>query len=122
MMRAVSFVVRDKDWGTYAPQITNLQIHEEADAFRVSYQAVVIDKNQEFRYSAAIAGQSDGSVSFYGNGTSTSGFLTNRTGFVVLHPIEGVAGAACTVEHVDGTIEETRFPFLVNPVQPMTDL
>jgi D-apionolactonase len=122
MMRAVSFVVRDKDWGTYAPQITNLQIHEEADAFRVSYQAVVSDKNQEFRYSAAIAGQSDGSVSFYGNGTSTSGFLTNRTGFVVLHPIEGVAGAACTVEHVDGTIEETRFPLLIDPIQPMTDL
>ena len=80
------------------------------------------ENDQEFRYSAAIAGQSDGSMSFYGNGTSISGFLTNRTGFVVLHPIEGVAGAACTVEHVDGTIEETRFPFLVNPVQPMTDL
>jgi D-apionolactonase len=122
MMRAVSFVVRDKDWGTYAPQIANLHFHEEPDAFRVSYGAMVSEKDQEFRYSAAITGQSDGSVSFYGNGTSISGFLTNRTGFVVLHPIEGVAGAACTVEHVDGTIEETRFPFLVNPVQPMSDL
>jgi hypothetical protein len=39
-----------------------------------------------------------------------SDFLTNRTGFVVLHPIEGVACAACAIEHVDGTIEETRFP------------
>jgi hypothetical protein len=122
MIRAVSFVVRDKDWGTYAPQIANLHLHEEPDAFRVSYEAVVSEKGQEFRYSAAITGQSDGSVSFYGNGTSISGFLTNRTGFVVLHPIEGVAGAACTVEHVDGTIEETRFPFLVSPIQPMTDL
>ena len=41
---------------------------------------------------------------------------------MVLHPIEGVAGAACTIEHVDGTIEETRFPLLIDPVQPMTAL
>ena len=40
----------------------------------------------------------------------------------MLHPIEGVAGAACTIEHVDGTIEETRFPLLIDPVQPMTAL
>ena len=30
MIRAVSFVVRDKNWGTYAPRIANLQFHEEA--------------------------------------------------------------------------------------------
>ncbi|HET9374794.1 MAG TPA: hypothetical protein VFO40_07465, partial [Chthoniobacterales bacterium] len=39
-----------------------------------------------------------------------------------LHPIEGVAGAVCTVEHVDGAIEETRFPLFIDPIQPMTAL
>jgi hypothetical protein len=33
-----------------------------------------------------------------------------------------VAGAACAIEHVDGTTEETRFPLLIDPVQPMTAL
>ena len=115
MIRAVSFVVRDKNWGTYAPQIAQLTFDEEPDAFCVSYEATVSEKEPEFRYSAAIIGKSDGSLSFSGKGKAISDFLTNRTGFVVLHPIEGVAGAACKIEHVDGTIENTRFPFLIDP-------
>src|ERR1700722_1264714 len=122
MIRAVSFVVRDKNWGTYAPQIAQLDFREEPETFRVSYEATVVEKDQEFRYAAAITGKSDGSLRFSGKGTAISDFLTNRTGFVVLHPIEGVAGAACTIEHVDGTSEETRFPFLIDPVQPMRAL
>jgi D-apionolactonase len=110
MMRAVSFVVRDKNWGTYAPQISNLGLYEEPDSFRISYEAAVGGEEQAFRYSAVIAGESNGSLSFSCKGTAASDFLTNRTGFVVLHTIEGVAGAACAIEHVDGTIEETRFP------------
>jgi D-apionolactonase len=122
MIRAVSFIVRDKNWGTYAPRIAHLNFHEEPEAFRISYEASVREQEQEFCYSAVIVGKSDGSLSFSGKGTAISDFLTNRTGFVVLHPIEGVAGAACTIEHVDGTIEETRFPLLIDPVQPMSAL
>jgi D-apionolactonase len=120
MMRAVSFIVRDRNWGTYAPQIAQLEFYEQPDSFRISYEATV--GRGEFRYRAVIAGESTGSLTFSGKGAATADFLTNRTGFVVLHPIEGVAGAACTVEHVDGTIEETRFPLLIDPVQPMTGL
>jgi hypothetical protein len=122
MIRAVSFVVRDKNWGTYAPQILNLNFHLEPEIFRVSYEAIVRDQQQEFRFSAVINGEADGSLSFSAKGVAISDFLTNRTGFVVLHPIEGVAGAACTVEHIDGSIEETRFPFLIDPIQPMKTL
>ena len=122
MIRAVSFVVRDKNWGTYAPQIGRLHFQEEPEMFRVSYEATVKAGEEEFRFLAVIEGQSDGSLSFSGKGMAVSDFRTNRTGFVVLHPIEGVAGAACTIEHVDGTIEETRFPLLIDPVQPMTTL
>ena len=120
MMRAVSFIVRDRNWGTYAPQITQLEFHEQPDSFRISYQATV--GGGEFRYKAVIAGESNGSLTFSGKGAASTDFLTNRTGFVVLHSIEGIAGAACTVEHVDGTIEETHFPLLIDPVQPMTAL
>jgi D-apionolactonase len=119
MIRAISFIVRDKNWGTYAPQISQLEVQEITDSFRVSYEAVI---EGEFRYSAVITGEANGSLSFSGTGNAISDFLTNRTGFVVLHPIEGVAGAACTVEHVDGRVEETRFPLIIDPVQPMRDL
>jgi hypothetical protein len=119
MIRAISFIVRDKNWGTYAPQISKLDYREGSDSFSVSYEAVI---EGEFRYSAVITGAGNGSLSYSGTGNALSDFLTNRTGFVVLHPIEGVAGAACTLEHVDGRIEETSFPLLIDPVQPMRDL
>jgi hypothetical protein len=119
MIRAISFIVRDKNWGTYGPQISQLDFQESSNSFRISYEASV---EGEFRYSAVITGDANGSLSFSGKGNAISDFLTNRTGFVVLHPIEGVAGAACTVEHVDGSVEETKFPLLIDPVQPMRAL
>jgi hypothetical protein len=122
MIRAVSFIVRDKNWGTYNPVISNETIEETGDSFRISYDAVTKDATQEFRYTARIVGKADGSLTFAAKGTAQTDFLTNRTGFVVLHPIHGVAGAPCTVEHVDGRVEETCFPALIDPVQPMKDL
>jgi D-apionolactonase len=122
MIRAVSFVMRVKNWGTYAPEITDLVFHEESDSFLISYQATVGGDEQAFHYSAIITGDSNSSLSFSAKGLAASDFLTNRTGFVVLHPIEGVSGAPCTIEHADGTIEESRFPLLIDPVQPMRAL
>ena len=122
MLRAVSFIVRDKNWGTYAPEITHLHFDGEPKSFRISYEATVAGGGQELAYSAMIEGNSNGSLRFSVRAAAISDFLTNRTGFVVLHPIEGVAGAACTVEHVNGTIEETKFPLLIDPIQPMTAL
>ena len=122
MLRAISFIVRDKNWGTYRPAISNLEIKQDGNRFQVSYDAVTRDATQSLRYSATITGQSDGSLTFAAAGEATTEFRTNRTGFVVLHPIENVAGEACTVEHVDGRTVETCFPDLINPVQPMMEL
>ena len=122
MIRAVSYIVRDRNWGTYRPEIKNLSVKQSDDTFSVSYDAVAGDGKQSLRYRAIIEGDSSGRLSFAADGEAITDFLTNRTGFVVLHPVEGVAGEACTVEHVDGSIVETTFPDLIDPVQPMMDL
>ncbi len=122
VLRAVSFIVRDKDWGTYNPTISRLEVDEAEDRFRVTLHAVTADAEQSFAYDAEIEGRADGSLTFAGKGTTEGGFLTNRTGFVILHPIDGVAGAPVTIEHTDGRIVEGRFPEIIDPVQPMMDL
>jgi D-apionolactonase len=122
MIRAVSFIVRDRNWGTYNPELSNVQIAQKADTFHVTYDAVTWDAGQEFRYSAEISGASDGSLRFQARGRAVTDFLTNRTGFVVLHPIDGVAGEPATIEDVDGNRVETRFPQAIDPVQPMMNL
>lgn len=121
VIRAVSFIVRDRNWGTYNPTITDLAIDEQPDRFTVTYAALAEDERQHFRYEARIEGSADGRLDFAATGMAKTDFLTNRTGFVVLHPCE-LAGRAVTIEHADGAVEESRFPEAVDPVQPMLNL
>ncbi len=121
MIRAVSYVVRDRNWGTYEPEIRDLVIEETPERFRVAYSAVAKDAAQGFAYEAEITGGADGTLRFAAKGRALSDFLTNRTGFVVLHPA-GVAGAAATVTETTGRIHETKFPDIIDPVQPMMNL
>jgi len=122
VIRAISFVVRDKDWATPIPKITDLVIDEDKVRFRIGYRAGVASKGETFDYTVAIEGTAAGILTYAGRGTTSTGLLTNRTGFVVLHPIEGVSGAPATITHTDGRSVETRFPVEIDPVQPMMDL
>ena len=121
-LRAISFIVRDKDWGTYNPVITDVQIDESDQRFLVTLSAITSDQDQSFSYSARIEGRADGTLIFAGRGSTETGFLTNRTGFVVLHPIDGIAGTPVQITHTDGRVVESEFPDLIDPVQPMSDL
>jgi hypothetical protein len=122
MIRAVSYIVRDKNWGTYNPIISDLKIEENADGFRVGYSAIAKDDAQEFAYSAEIVGRPDGTLRFSARGRAVTDFLTNRTGFVVLHPIENVSGKPARVTEATGKTLDTQFPHLIDPVQPMMNL
>ena len=121
-IRAVSYVVRDRYWGTFNAEIENLEIEETAEGFTVTYDAECKDETQSFRYAAKITGSADGTLRFEGAGTPASDFLTNRTGFVVLHPVAGVSGTPAEVEHVDGSLIETDFPKMIDPKQPIMDI
>jgi hypothetical protein len=122
VLRAISFLVRDRNWATYGAVIDNLKVGQGPDDFTVGYDATCKDASQELRYSATIRGRGDGSLRFEVDGQAISDFLTNRAGFVVLHPLEGVAGAPAEVTHTDGTVEQTRFPRLISPSQPIFDI
>ena len=121
-IRAISYVVRDQFWGTFNPEIRDLTVEEGADSFTVRYEATCSDGSQVFHYKAAITGSADGSLRFEGIGTPETDFLTNRTGFVVLHGVEGIAGFPVEVEHVDGRRVETVFPEVIDPKQPIMDI
>src|SRR4051812_4970665 len=104
MLRAISYLVRDCNWATYRPEIANLRIDADGDGFRVNYDGRVSDATQALTYTALIEGRSDGTLTFTVNATAQSAFTTNRAGFVVLHPIIGVAGNPVEIEEVDGRV------------------
>ena len=122
VLRAVSFLVRDENWGTYIPVISGLGVDQRSDGFSVTYHAVCSRPGQEISFDASIEGSADGGLVFQATAVPTTDFLTARTGFVVLHPLKGVVGHAVEVEHVDGRIRQATFPELVDPVQPFLDI
>ncbi|WP_103174305.1 hypothetical protein [Paracoccus sp. SY] len=115
-IRAVSFLVRDRDWGTVEPVITGQSI----DGGRVTYAARYdMDRGSlDARITLTLTPDSlAAEVVAVAHGTVE----TNRAGFTVLHPIEGVAGAPVCVGHPGG-VEDTHFPTLIAPWQPFKDI
>ncbi|MGD8476812.1 MAG: hypothetical protein PVI98_06680 [Burkholderiales bacterium] len=122
VLRAIGFLVRDENWGTYIPKISALKVNERKNGFSISFHAVCSRPGQKIAYDASIEGHTDGNLEFNCTATPETDFLTARTGFVVLHPLKGVAGEPVKLEHVDGKIVESRFPPLINPIQPFLNL
>ena len=121
-LRGLAFVVRGGGWETYAPQIANLEIEEADGGFRVGYDGRIESSDGVLDFRADIVAENERSLVFTVDFKPETEFRTSRTGFVVLHPVEGVAGEACTITHSDGTVEETAFPGLISPFQPFYDI
>lgn len=123
VLRAISYVVRDRDWGTYHPTLSNLAVTETESGFAVSYDTRCDGPNGTvLDIVATIEAGAGGKLTFSSSARSATGFETNRCGFCILHPIVGVAGTPVTVEHVDGEIESTKLPDLIDPWQPVKNM
>jgi hypothetical protein len=123
VIRAIAYLVRDKDWGTCRPVTRDMVIDESTEGFRVSYIAECLNPDGDrLKYTVAIDCRANGALEFRARAVAQTDFLTARCGFCVLHPIDGVAGAPARIEHGDGTIEESAFPDLIDPWQPFKDI
>ena len=121
-IRGIAFVVRGPGWETFHPEISNLQIEERGDAFSVSYDGEINEAVGSISFHAKIEGSGKGGLTFSVVARVAEDFNTGRTGFVILHPVEGVAGQPCTILHVDGSSDETVFPEHIMPLQPFFDI
>lgn len=121
-IRGVAFLVRDRNWGTCLPEIEDLKVEQGPGGFVASYTATCRDGAAAIRYRARIEGRADGALDFSAEGEALADFTTNRAGFVVLHPLAGTVGRPLTVEHVDGRVEESRFPEMIDPDCPFRDI
>ena len=62
VLRAIGFLIRDKDWGTATPVISDLKVDQRADGFSVSFHAGIKIGNQELAYDARIEGTRQGNL------------------------------------------------------------
>jgi len=122
VLRGIAFLARDAQWGTYKPHITALEIDHLGRTFCVSFEADISDDSQSLTMAAKIIGQPDGRLEFSAKATANTMFLTNRTGFVILHPINSAACQSGSIGHPDGTSEAFTFPEMISPGQPAMKL
>jgi hypothetical protein len=114
IIQRIYAAVRDHNWGTAPNLLSNVQMEVAADSFRIQYQADNRLGDIAFRWAGIITGDRHGAITFTFDGQVHATFLRNRIGFCVLYPLD-CAGAACRIEHSDGTIEASQFPLRVAP-------
>jgi D-apionolactonase len=74
VLRRVYVAVRDRNWGTIEPQISNLRFDIQAKSFHVEFDCQHRQGEIAFRWSGAITGADDGTVVFDFNGEAQSDF------------------------------------------------
>lgn len=122
VLRGLSFLVRDRDWGTCDATLDGVQIEEIAGRATVRYTARFAAPDGAILRCDATIALGPRSVTFAAEFTPDRDFETARAGFVVLHPVVGVAGRPVAVEHDDGTIERAVFPDFIEPWQPFKSI
>lgn len=122
-IRAISYLVRDENWGSHAPGFDSVDMEEGDGYFRVSSKGSFVAANgTTLRFESRIEGGADGRLVFNVTAIPDADFITNRCGFCILHPIVGVAGSAVEIEHVDGGLERSVFPEMIEPAQPFFEI
>ena len=114
ILRRIYVAVRDHNWDTILPQLTNVQIEREGDSFRITYDVENKHGEVDFFWKGTITGDANGTITFSMDGEARSTFRRNRIGFCVLHPMS-CAGIPCRIEKVDGAVEESTYPISIAP-------
>jgi hypothetical protein len=122
VLRGISFLVRTPGWGTPDAEISNLAIRENDAAFSLQYTARYRQGASVLSAEIRFEGTADGRLEASAAILPETDFETNRTGFVVLHPLDGVVGQHLTVEHASGGTEEFVMPEAISPGQPLFDI
>jgi D-apionolactonase len=123
IVRGLSAPVRDAGWGTLGEAVIN----DEEDAAGNGWKARCVsrlsamDAEKTVTVDIAEKGNAVEIVARFAL-QANERFESNRAGFCVLHPLEGVRGTPVDVTHSDGTTETVRFPETIMPGQPIFDI
>ena len=121
LLRGVSYLLRDRDWGTAPCHLDDLTVDESPARFTLQFVLRMPLGDAQLRAQASIEGRADGHFSFTVDAAPDREIVSSRCGFVVLHPAS-CAGRALAVVHTDGSVEHTAFPQAISPGQPVFDI
>jgi hypothetical protein len=120
--RAIYAAVRDENWNTVVPHISNLQPKIDKDCFELNFDVRCQKDHITYLWRGQITGAFNGQITYSFDGEAHSTFLRNRIGICVLHPITECAGKPVTIDQDAGTAEKSVFPQDIAPHQPFKEI
>jgi D-apionolactonase len=112
LVRRVYAAVRDVDWDTVPADVSNLELDEGADGFRLEFDARHARREIDFSWHGTIVGDSSGRVEVVFDGRANGPLPYNRIGLCVHHPWREAKGAAYRARTPEGELEGV-FPDLI---------
>ena len=115
VVRRLYAAVRDRNWGTVLPELSNVDLEEGDDFFRLCFDARHVDDalGVDFTWRGEITGSADATLTCSLDGTANSAFPYNRIGWCILHPADN-AGRNFRARSSGGRIEG-RLPQEIGP-------
>jgi D-apionolactonase len=121
VVRGIYAAVRDKNWGTVAPNFTSMDIEDRGrEGFRVIFVSEHKNDEIDFIWKGTIEGSADGTIKYTMDGHARKTFLKNRIGFCILHPIH-LAGQPVEITTTDG-VKQGYFPEQIAPKDPFLNM
>lgn len=119
VLRGVTCMIRDRNWGSYRPEDVQTMVIPGSvpmldQSFSVADGRALIDLR--------LTARAEGWLDLQAGITAHSDLVANRAGLVILHPILGVAGTPLVVTDPQQGVTETRFPTLISPAQPVSNI
>jgi hypothetical protein len=120
VVRAIDCSIRDQNWATCPAEITDQQVTAGAHEFSYTQRRVVAGGALTCRliFTGCAAGVFHAAVEL----TAHQDFSTNRAGFTILHPLDGLTGLSFTIFRRDGSTVPGQFPLLISPGQVALDI
>ena len=117
ILKLISFLVRDKNWNNYSPEIIKTSSYNKDQQLHFEFDLKYGDVEQlEVNLLLSIGSNS---VKLIANGKFLTDFWTNRIGFNLLLPLDGVVNQQVIVSKSDQTTETLKYPLIIQPDQPM---
>lgn len=121
VLRGINAPIRNQNWATVAPQVSNLRIDNRGNSFEVLFDVRCREADIDFRWKGSITGNPQGVIEFTFDGEAHSTFKRNRIGFCVLHG-PSAAGQPWSIKTADGKTSTGQFPKFISPHQPANNL
>jgi hypothetical protein len=115
VVRRLYAAIRNRNWGTVPPELSDLELHDRDNSFALRFEARNLDPTLgiDFRWRGELLGGPDGTLTCSLDGVAESDFEYNRIGWCILHPAEN-AGRPFRALTQRGRTEDT-LPDTIGP-------